>query len=178
VIAPTGVTFVDAGIIGAPPKPDTPGPLFYASGPGAAGLSLLQQHGIRVKVLNGPIGAASGLKMSYGGLTKGLTALASAMMLAATRFGAAEEFAAELVDSQPVLLKMLQRSVPDMYPKAYRWVAEMQEVAAFAGDSSPATADIYRGIAALYEHLAQDRPESKQDIDALTAFMAMTHGRG
>src|SRR5438874_10542 len=35
VIAPTGSPFVDAGIIGAPPKPNDAGPRFYASGPAA-----------------------------------------------------------------------------------------------------------------------------------------------
>ena len=75
------------------------------------------------------------------------------MMLAATRFGAAPALAAELAASQPDLLKYITRSVPDMYPKAYRWVAEMQEVAAFVSDDA-ATRDIYTGIAALYDSLA------------------------
>src|SRR5881227_1086252 len=35
-LAPTGSPFVDAGIIGAPPKPNDAGPRFYASGPEAA----------------------------------------------------------------------------------------------------------------------------------------------
>ena len=34
-IAPTGCAFVDAGIIGPPPKPGDAGPRFYASGPAA-----------------------------------------------------------------------------------------------------------------------------------------------
>lgn len=62
---------------------------------------MLAQHGLTIKLLDGPVGAASGLKMSYAGITKGLTALAAAMMLAATRFGAASDQAAELAESQP-----------------------------------------------------------------------------
>lgn len=165
-----GACFVDAGIIGGPPKPGTPGPLIYASGPHAPALAMLAQHGLRVSDLHGPVGAASGLKMSYAGITKGLTALASAMMLAATRFGAAPALAAELAASQPDLLKYLTRSVPDMYPKAYRWVAEMQEIAAFAGEDGP-TRDIYTGIAALYAELAQDAAGPKQEVGALDAFL-------
>ena len=122
-VAPSGIRFVDAGIIGGPPKPGSAGPVFYASGEHAAGLTLLAQHGLTVKLLDGPVGAASGLKMRYAGITKGLTALAAAMMLSATRFGAASDLAAELADSQSELLALFNRQVPGMYSKTYRWVA-------------------------------------------------------
>jgi putative dehydrogenase len=170
VLQGQGVRFVDAGIIGGPPKPGTPGPVFYTSGPEAPALDILAQHGIRVTDLHAPLGAASGLKMSYAGITKGLTALTAAMMLAATRFGAAPALAAELAASQPDLVKYFTRSVPDMYPKAYRWVAEMEEIAAFAGEDA-ATHEIYTGIAALYQRLAIDQAGPKQEIGALDAFL-------
>ncbi len=166
----TGARFVDAGIIGGPPKPGTPGPVLYTSGPDAAALDVLAQHGVRVSDLHGPVGAASGLKMSYAGITKGLTALAAAMMLAATRFGAAPALAAELAASQPDLLKFATRSVPDMYPKAYRWVAEMQEIAAFAGEDVAAR-DLYTAMAAFYERLAQDAAGPRQEVGALDGFL-------
>ena len=169
-VSAAGVRFVDAGIIGGPPKPGTRGPVFYASGPDAAGLAVLADHGIAVKVLDAPIGAASGLKMSYAGITKGTTALASAMMLAATRFGAAANLRQELADSQPNLLAMFGRSVPDMYSKAYRWVAEMEEIADFAGEDT-ATRQIYEGIAQLYRRLAEDQDGEKAEIGQLTAFL-------
>ncbi len=143
-VAPGGIRFVDAGIIGGPSKPGSAGPVFYASGEHAAGLTLLAQHGLTIKLLDRPVGAASGLKMSYAGITKGLTALTAAMMLSASRFGAASDRAAELVESQPELLAQFRRQVPGMYPKAYRWVAEMQEVAAFAG-GMPASSRSKRG---------------------------------
>ena len=170
MIAGAGVGFVDAGIIGGPPQPDRPGPVFYASGPDAPRLAVLAQHGLDVRVLDGPVGAASGLKMSYAGITKGITALGAAMMLAATRFGAAADLHAELASSQPELLAWLGKAVPGMYPKAYRWVAEMQEIAAFAGED-PATQAIYHGIAALYENLAQDQAGPQRDTGALDAFL-------
>ena len=166
----SGIPFVDASIIGGPPKPGTAGPLFYLSGPNAPALAVLAQYGLQVKDLHSPIGAASGLKMSYAGITKGLAALASAMMLAATRFGAAPALAAELAASQPDLLSFCSHVVPDMYPKAYRWVAEMQEIADFAGEDI-ATRQIYTGIAALYGRLAQDAAGAKQEIGALDAFL-------
>lgn len=170
VIEGACVRFVDAGILGGPPKPDTPGPVFCVSGPNAAGLAGLAELGLVIRMLDGPIGAASGLKMSYAGITKGVTALGSAMMLAATRFGCAAELRAELADSRPDLLKLLERSVPDMLPKAYRWVAEMEEIAQFAGDD-PAARDIYLGIAKLYQALADDAVGGQVQAGELTAFL-------
>ena len=55
----------------------------------------------------GPIGAASAMKMSYAGITKGFTALGAAMMLAASRAGTAEALKAELSASQPALFGWL-----------------------------------------------------------------------
>jgi putative dehydrogenase len=170
VLAGRGVRFVDAGIIGLPPGPTGRGPVFYASGPHAAALQGLVAHGLAVKLLDGPIGAASGLKMSYAGITKGLTGLAAAMMLAATRFGAAADLRAELAESQPGLLAAFEKSVPGMYPKAYRWVAEMEEIAAFAGDDV-ACRQIYEGMARLYAQLAADRAGKGTEIAALDAFL-------
>jgi 3-hydroxyisobutyrate dehydrogenase-like beta-hydroxyacid dehydrogenase len=172
IITEAGARFADAGIIGGPPKPGTPGPVFYTSGPEAPALDILGQHGLRIRDLRAPIGAASALKMSYAGITKGFTALGAAMMLAASRSGAAPSLAAELAASQPELLRWLSKSIPQMYPKAYRWVAEMEEIAAFAGEDAAASG-IYTSIAALYEALAQDQSGPKRDIETLNAFLRL-----
>ncbi len=170
VISQSGGRFVDAGIIGGPPKPGSPGPVFYTSGSDASLLDVLAQHGLRVKNLHAPIGAASGLKMSYAGITKGLTALGAAMMLAATNYHTASSLADELADSQPELLAWLGKSVPQMYSKAYRWVAEMEQVATFAGESA-ATRDIYTSIASFYKGLAQDQVGARRDVKKLDTFV-------
>ena len=86
VIAPTGSSFVDAGIIGAPPKPNDAGPRFYASGPQAPRFASLREFGLDVRVLDGPMSAASAMKMSYAGITKGTQALAAAMLLGEDMF--------------------------------------------------------------------------------------------
>ena len=51
-IADAGARFVDAGIIGGPPTPDTPGPRVYASGQHVSALLPLREHGLDVR----PIG--------------------------------------------------------------------------------------------------------------------------
>ena len=130
-------------------------------------------HGLIVRVLDGPLTAASALKMSYAGITKGLTALAAAMMLAAARAGTAETLHAELAHSQPTLLAWFDRQIPSMYAKAYRWVAEMDEIAAFAGED-PAAQAILAGTARLYERLAADFAGDKTEVSALDRFLTRT----
>jgi hypothetical protein len=126
---------------------------------------VLNDLGLVVRVLEGDVGAASALKMSYAGITKGLTALGATMSLAAMRNGAAAALMAELSESQPELAAWLTHNVPRMPPKAYRWVAEMEEIAAFIGADFPEHR-IYEGAAALYARLAGD----KGATDALEDF--------
>jgi 3-hydroxyisobutyrate dehydrogenase-like beta-hydroxyacid dehydrogenase len=117
-----GQHFVDVGIIGAPAAPR-----LYASGPQAPELASL---GLDTRFLGDQVGDASGLKMCYAAFTKGLTALATELLAAGDRLGLAEPLRAELEDSQPMLYSWSQRAIPGMVPKAYRWIVEMEEIAA------------------------------------------------
>jgi 3-hydroxyisobutyrate dehydrogenase-like beta-hydroxyacid dehydrogenase len=84
-----GIRVIDAGIIGGPPAAGTQdplkGPRFYASGEFAPELMRLSKYGLDIAVLDGPVGAASALKLAYAGMTKGFTAIATAMLNAASR---------------------------------------------------------------------------------------------
>src|SRR5262245_54260848 len=169
-LAPTGSPFVDAGIIGSPPKPGDAGPRFYASGPHAPRFATLKQYGLDVRVLDGPLTAASAVKMSYAGITKGTQALAAVMMLAASRAGSDEALFKELSASQPQMLAWLKRGLALMPPKAYRWIAEMHEIADFVGED-PAGHELYVGAAHFYEQVARDFEGDKQQVTALDAFL-------
>jgi len=170
-IAPTGSPFVDAGIIGSPPKPGDAGPRFYASGPAAARFATLRDYGLDIRVLDGAMSAASALKMSYAGITKGTQAIGAAMMLAATRAGSADALFAELSASQKELFPWLKRSLSQMPSKAYRWVAEMHEIAGFV-DDDPAARELYEGAAHFYETFAEDFENGeKKEAGALAAFL-------
>ena len=170
VIATTGSPFVGAGIIGPPLKPGSTNTRIYASGPAAREFATLNDYGLIVRVLDGPLTAASALKMSYAGITKGFTALGAAMMLAASRGGSAEALKAELAESRPDLLGYLTRQVPQMYGKAYRWVAELDEIANFVGDQHPEHA-MLSAAARLYERIARDVGGQKQEVGALDRFL-------
>ena len=93
-VTKSGAPFIDVGIIGLPPEPGK-SPWLHASGPDAEKFRALGDFGINVNIMEGPVGAASALKMSYAGITKGTTALGAMMMLAATRNGAVSAVAAE-----------------------------------------------------------------------------------
>jgi L-threonate 2-dehydrogenase len=170
VIAATGCPFVGAGIIGPPPKPGTTNTKIYASGPGAKDFALLNDYGLIVRVLDGPLTAASALKMSYAGITKGFTALGAAMMLAASRGGSAAALRAELAESRPDLLRYLSNQVPAMYSKAYRWVAELDEIASFVGDEH-AEHEMLAAAARLYERIAEDYEGEKKETGTLDGFL-------
>jgi|SRR5581483_6974860 len=168
-VSASGAGFVDAAIIGLPPKPGGPSPHFYASGPDAAKLQTLAEHGLDVRVLGGPVGAASGLKMCYAGINKGVAAIAAAMILAAARSGASSALYQEMSESLPGLLNSLQRQIPDMLPKAYRWVGEMREIAAFAGQDGAAR-EVFDAFAALFARIASDFAGEKAESTALQEF--------
>ena len=163
LVAPAGADFVDAGIIGGPPRPGY-SPTIYASGPAAGQSAVLRDWGIDWRVIDGPIGAASALKMSYAGITKGTTAIACAMLLGAARFGCEAALIAELTESQPEMLARFGQGIPRMYDKAYRWVAEMQEISDFL-EQNPPSHDIYAAVARLYEYIATAYDEKQPGPD-------------
>jgi 3-hydroxyisobutyrate dehydrogenase-like beta-hydroxyacid dehydrogenase len=169
VISTAGAPYVDAGIIGPPPADGTKTTI-YACGPAARQLASLGGPHLRITAMDGEIGAASALKMAYAGINKGIQALASAMILAATRAGAADALRDELAYSQPELLRSLCRSLPGMYGKAYRWVGEMEEIAAYAGEDR-SSARIYEGAAGLFDRLAKDLAGPRHEIGAIDAFI-------
>ncbi|CCM00841.1 uncharacterized protein FIBRA_02883 [Fibroporia radiculosa] len=176
------IGFVDAGIIGGPPR-DGYDPVFYASAEPEASDLLdefvgLSKWGIKVSPLRGEgagVGDASALKMSYAGISKGITGLCATMILAAhsSSPATAQALLHELHTSQPLILQRLARGIPDMLPKAYRWVGEMEEISAFVGDGE---GQIHQGLARLYERIERSLKEREngaggEDVDVLKSFV-------
>lgn len=88
----------------------------------------------------------------------------------------------ELNASQPQLLQRLTRSVPDMLPKAYRWVGEMREISEFVRDPTgtgpeggSATGEgmehVHEGMACVYERIERAMKESGEDKQVLERFV-------
>jgi 3-hydroxyisobutyrate dehydrogenase-like beta-hydroxyacid dehydrogenase len=166
-LADTGARYVDGGIIGGPPREGYT-PRLYVSGPEASRVEDLNRYGLDVRLVEGGIGAASALKLSYAGINKGMIGIGAAMVLAARRAGVEDALMRELTESQRALLSQLSRGVPDMFSKAERWAPEMEEIANYAGPGGEA--EIYSGLARFYERLAQDFSEAQDETGALDEF--------
>ncbi|HEY3917497.1 MAG TPA: DUF1932 domain-containing protein [Stellaceae bacterium] len=172
-IAPSGCAFADMGILGAPPSPSgAGGPRLYASGPGARASLALKDYGLDIRVVEGGVGEASAVKMGYACLTKGTQAIGAAMMLGAMRNNVAPTVRAALGDSLPEVLGYTSKQMPRMFPKAYRWVAEMEEMAKFLA-ADPGASQMLAGAARLYDEIARDVADRKEagPVAAIEAFL-------
>jgi len=155
LLAGVGCDFVDAAILGPPPVEGSDNTRLMLAGARASDAAMLAVPGVAVRVLDGAVGAAAALKMCYAGINKGAAGLAVAMLLAAARNGAADALRSEMEIGIPDLFQRAQRQVPDSFGKAYRWIAEMREIADFLGDD-PGAATLFKGMAGVFETLAAD----------------------
>src|SRR4029077_163093 len=164
IIEKAGGRFLDAGIIGPPPRGNAKTNL-YVSGPGAADLEQLAGPQLNVHVIGKGIADASALKMCYGALNKGTQALWLEVLIAAQRLGVADHLERELQRSQAERYAWVLAQFPILPPKAYRWVPEMLEISKTLGTAGmtpkmfQGAADIYRFVAGT--SLGKETPENR-----------------
>jgi 3-hydroxyisobutyrate dehydrogenase-like beta-hydroxyacid dehydrogenase len=151
IVEAAGATFVDGGIVGPPPGPSA-SPRLYLSGKGAERVvPLFAGTQVRTIVLDGPVGAASAIKVCYAAWNKGATALIADVLALAAHEGVDAALVAEWGSSQPDAVKRTE-GVRTSARKAWRWIAEMEEIAAtFAAAGLPdgfhqASTEIYRRL--------------------------------
>jgi 3-hydroxyisobutyrate dehydrogenase-like beta-hydroxyacid dehydrogenase len=140
--------FVDGGIVGPPPT--APGTTrLFLSGPEAGSIAaLFEGSDVEAQVVS----SASAVKVAYAAWTKGSAALLLTAAAFARAQGVEEELFAEAARSQPELAAQLEAAERSAAEKGWRWVAEMEEIAAaFADVGLPdgfhrAAADVYRGF--------------------------------
>jgi hypothetical protein len=122
--------FVDGGIVGGPPAPRV-----YLSGPDAPRVAeLFEGSAIDTELVSN----ASALKCAYAAWTKGSGALLLAIREFAQAEGIWESLAEEWARSQPQLAERLAAGDRSAAAKGWRFVAEMEEIAAaFAADGLP-----------------------------------------
>jgi 3-hydroxyisobutyrate dehydrogenase-like beta-hydroxyacid dehydrogenase len=154
IVTAAGMRYVDASIIGMAPRPGRSGPHVYACGPDVDEFAGLAAYGLEVRPLDGPLGAASTLKMCYAGITKAWTGIGAAMFERAYSTGVGEALTKEFGEHQQALNGWLTRQMEHMPPKAYRWIGEMREIEAFCA-SDPSQAEVYAGLAGIYVKIAE-----------------------
>jgi len=153
IVQAAGATYVDGGIIG--PPPDKPGSTrLYLSGQAADRIAALFAPGpLEAVVLAGDLTAASAIKMAYAAWTKGSQALIMNVRALAAAEGVDEALRAEWHRSQPDLSKRSENAARGTARKAWRWVGEMDEIAAtFAAAGLPD--GFHRGAGEIYRRMA------------------------
>ena len=151
VVEAAEATFVDGGIIGPPPVPGVSSRIYLSGGRARDVAAVFAGSNLEAIPLEGAAGAASALKACYAAWTKGATALLAAIRALATHEGVEAALLEEWKRSQPELPKRSE-VVTAQARKAWRWVGEMEEIAAsfeaagLPGGFHLAAADLYRRL--------------------------------
>ena len=153
LIRDAGGLFIDGGIIGPPPRGEKDRPRIYVAGPDAYLMEQISHPNLLIRVLSERIGDASGVKMCYAAMTKGTTALAVELLVAARKLGVEQALEKELRESRNDVFEWQMKNIAAMPPKAYRWVPEMQEIAKTFGELG-LTRRIFEGATDIYTMVA------------------------
>ena len=164
IITAAGSNFVDAGIIGGPPGPGVMNRI-YISGEDTEAVEQLNNYGLDIRAIGPEIGQASGLKMVYAALTKGTSALALELLVAAKRLNLYDALIAEWELSQADRYQSFQRGLQSVPSKAHRWIGEMEEIAKTFGDVG-LTPKILDGAADMYRFI-RNNPVSEETPETI-----------
>jgi len=110
---------------------------------------------LKVRHISDEIGQASGLKMCFAATTKGFMALVIQSFTTASQLGVLDELKKEMGQLTPAALQNAERGIPGVPPKAYRWVREMEEIAATFSEGG-FDKDVFTGISKVYKTMADD----------------------
>ena len=148
-----GGSFVDGGIIG-PPARRAGTTRLYLSGPESERVArTFDTSPLSAIALDAPAGAASALKMCFAAYTKGSTALLSAIRALAVHEGVDDALVAEWQQSLPDLPGRSEGGARSSARKAWRFVAEMEEIASTFADAGLPDG-FHRAAAEIYDRLA------------------------
>ena len=131
IVQAGGATYVDGGIIGPPPVSAGSTRLFLSGEAADPVRALFDGTALDARIVTegGPYGA-SAVKMAYAAWTKGSAALLLAARDLAEACGVAGALHTEWSLSQPSLASRLAVAEQAAAKKGWRWIAEMDEIAA------------------------------------------------
>ena len=130
IVSRGGASFVDGGIIGAPVKKAGTTRLYLSGERAAEVAELFSKSLLAAKTIGAAPGAASALKVAYAAWTKCTDALVLAICALAAHEGVDRALMEEWAISQPDLERKSNRAAAVAVPKAWRYVGEMEEIAA------------------------------------------------
>jgi 3-hydroxyisobutyrate dehydrogenase-like beta-hydroxyacid dehydrogenase len=173
VIEAGGGRLVDGGIVG--PPPDTPGTTrLYLSGDSSEHVAgLFRGSVLEPRIVSDRVGDASAAKMAYAAWTKGTAALVLAVRALARSGGIEDVLLEEWHMSLPDLPRVSARAARSATRKGWRWVAEMDEIAAtFAEAELPD--GFHRAAAELFARLPRNDDADADDTTLESVLKALT----
>jgi 3-hydroxyisobutyrate dehydrogenase-like beta-hydroxyacid dehydrogenase len=159
-----GATYVDGAIIGMPPAARGTTRLYLSGDEAGAVRGLFDGTALDARIAGGGTWAASTVKMAYAAWTKGTAALLLASRALARASGVEDTLLAEWAVSEPSLDDRSGVAARSATAKGWRWVAEMEEIAAsMAAVGLPdgfhqAAAEIFRRLPRAEAEGAADEP--------------------
>jgi 3-hydroxyisobutyrate dehydrogenase-like beta-hydroxyacid dehydrogenase len=157
VIEDAGGRYVDGGIVGPPPRSRDTTRIYLSGASAAFAADLFDGSVVKAVVVSEHVGQASGVKMAYAAWTKGTAALLLAIRELARTEGVEPTLLGEWRLSLPELEEASDRAAGAASRKGWRWVAEMEEIAAtFAAADLPD--GFHRAAAEVFRRAENDRP--------------------
>jgi 3-hydroxyisobutyrate dehydrogenase-like beta-hydroxyacid dehydrogenase len=138
--------FVDGGIVGSPPHEPGRARLYLSGDRASEVAELFAGSALDARVVSN----ASAVKMAYAAWTKGTAAMLLAIRELARREGVEDTLLAEWDLSVPELRERYERARRSAEAKGWRWVGEMEEIAAtfeaagLPGGFHEAAAEVFR----------------------------------
>jgi 3-hydroxyisobutyrate dehydrogenase-like beta-hydroxyacid dehydrogenase len=153
VLGAAGLDTVDGSISGPPPR--GPGTTrMYLSGPRAAEVAVLPVEGVGRVVVSDVVGPASAVKMCTASVYKGRGAVLAQALRTARAHGVVDHVVADLAAAGLADPERTGTALGIASAKAWRYVAEMEEIAATQAEAG-LTPDLFRAMAAVYAELAE-----------------------
>jgi 3-hydroxyisobutyrate dehydrogenase-like beta-hydroxyacid dehydrogenase len=165
-----GGRFVDGGLVGPPPYRAGTTRLYLSGGPSAAVADAFAGTAVDARIVSDRAGDASATKMVYASWTKGQAALLLAARAVARAEGVEAELLREWALSQPDLAGACVRAAHSAGAKGWRWVGEMEEIAATYADAGQ-PAGFHRAAAEVFARAPRE-PGTDPGADLLERVLA------
>ena len=149
--------FVDGGIVGPPPLQPGTTRLYLSGGEADPIVALFAGTNVDARAISDEPGAASAIKAAYAGWTKGSAALLLTVRELARAEGVEQALLAEWRLSIPELEERLAGAERSARRKGWRWIGEMEEIAAGmrANDLPPG---FHEAAAAVFRRRSNEEP--------------------
>ncbi len=171
-----GLDLVDGAISGPPPL--APGlTRLYLSGSRAAEIEALPLHGVERTVVGASVGLASAVKMCTASVYKGRVALLAQALRTARAHGVVDHVLDDLVVTGLADRERTGETLARASTKAWRYVAEMEEIAA-TQDAAGLDPALFSAFAQVYAELAalSSPSDAPEDVEPKTGLLEVLDG--